>query len=154
MNILVSACLLGVCCRYDGKSVPNERVIALKDDFTLIPVCPEIFGGLPTPRPPAERTGNLVMTLEGNDVTDRYLRGAREVLRLAGVFECRIAVLKERSPACGCGKIYDGTFSGVRIPGYGVTAEWLRRAGLQLFCEDELEDCQKWIREQKEGTEC
>lgn len=133
MNILVSACLLGVCCRYDGKSVPNERVIALKDDFTLIPVCPEIFGGLPTPRPPAERTGNLVMTLEGNDVTDRYLRGAREVLRLAGVFECRIAVLKERSPACGCGKIYDGTFSKMLTDGDGVAAQLLKTRGIDVL---------------------
>ena len=140
MNILVSACLLGVCCRYDGKSVPNERVIELKDDFTLIPVCPEIFGGLPTPRPPAERTGNLVMTLEGNDVTDRYLRGAREVLRLAGVFECRIAVLKERSPACGCGKIYDGTFSKTLTDGDGVAAQLLKTRGIDVFGESQIDE--------------
>lgn len=146
MNILVSACLLGVCCRYDGKSVPNERVIALKDDFTLIPVCPEIFGGLPTPRPPAERTGNLVMTLEGNDVTDRYLRGAREVLRLAGVFECRIAVLKERSPACGCGKIYDGTFSKTLTDGDGVAAQLLKTRGIDVFGESQID---KLIKEAK-----
>ncbi len=146
MNILVSACLLGVCCRYDGKSVPNERVIALKDNFTLIPVCPEIFGGLPTPRPPAERTGNLVMTLEGNDVTDRYLRGAREVLRLAGVFECRIAVLKERSPACGCGKVYDGTFSKTLTDGDGVTAQFLKTRGIDVFGESQID---KLIKEAK-----
>lgn len=146
MNILVSACLLGVCCRYDGKSVPNERVIALKDDFTLIPVCPEIFGGLPTPRPPAERTGNLVVTLEGNDVTDRYLRGAREVLRLAGVFECRIAVLKERSPACGCGKVYDGTFSKTLTDGDGVTAQLLKTRGIDVFGESQID---KLIEEAK-----
>ena len=146
MNILVSACLLGVCCRYDGKSVPNERVIALKDDFTLIPVCPEIFGGLPTPRPPAERTGNLVVTLEGNDVTDRYLRGAREVLRLAGVFECRIAVLKERSPACGCGKVYDGTFSKTLTDGDGVAAQLLKTRGIDVFGESQID---KLIEEAK-----
>ncbi len=146
MNILVSACLLGVCCRYDGKSVPNERVIALKDNFTLIPVCPEIFGGLPTPRPPAERTGNLVVTLEGNDVTDRYLRGAREVLRLAGVFECRIAVLKERSPACGCGKVYDGTFSKTLTDGDGVTAQLLKTRGIDVFGESQID---KLIKEAK-----
>lgn len=75
-------------------------------------------------------------------------------MRLAELLGCKAAILKERSPSCGTHQIYDGTFSGVQIPGYGVTAEWLRRAGLQLFCEDELEDCQKWIREQKEGTEC
>ena len=146
MNILVSACLLGVCCRYDGKSVPNDRVIALKDNFTLIPVCPEIFGGLPTPRPPAERTGNLVVTLEGNDVTDRYLRGAREVLRLAGVFECRIAVLKERSPACGCGKIYDGTFSKTLTDGDGVAAQLLKTRGIDVFGESQID---KLIKEAK-----
>ena len=146
MNILVSACLLGVCCRYDGKSVPNERVIALKDNFTLIPVCPEIFGGLPTPRPPAERTGNLVVTLEGNDVTDRYLRGAREVLRLAGVFECRIAVLKERSPACGCGKVYDGTFSKTLTDGDGVAAQLLKTRGIDVFGESQID---KLIEEAK-----
>ena len=84
----------------------------------------------------------------------QFTKGAGEAVRLAELLGCKAAILKERSPSCGTHQIYDGTFSGVQIQGYGVTAEWLRRAGLQLFCEDELEDCQKWIREQKEGTEC
>ena len=104
-NILVSACLLGVSCRYDGKSKPNENVIALKDRYNIIPVCPEIMGGLPTPRTASEIQGCQVVMGDGKNVTKEYRKGAEEVLRLCRLFECKRAVLKEKSPSCGCGKV-------------------------------------------------
>ena len=154
MKILVSACQLGVSCRYDGRDNGLRQLELIAREAELIPFCPEVYGGLPTPREPSERSGDGVVSRSGRDETLQIAKGAGEAVRLAELLGCKAAILKERSPSCGTHQIYDGTFSGVRIPGYGVTAEWLRRAGLQLFCEDELEDCQKWIREQKEGTGC
>ena len=154
MKILVSACLLGVSCRYDGKDNGIRQLEWIAREAELIPFCPEVYGGLPTPREPSERSGDGVVSRSGQDVSSQFTKGAGEAVRLAGLLGCKAAILKERSPSCGTHQIYDGTFSGVRILGYGVTAEWLRRAGLQLFSEDELEDCQKWIREQKDETGC
>lgn len=134
-NIIVSACLLGVSCRYDGNSKPCREVIALKEKYNLIPVCPEIMGGLPTPRLSSEIRGKLVVMKDGSDVTKEYERGAEEVLRLAQMFECKKAVLKENSPSCGCGKIYDGTFSRKLIDGNGVTASLLLKKGIKVFGE-------------------
>ena len=108
--ILISACLLGVRCRYDGGSKPQEPILRLMEKYTLIPVCPEQLGGLPTPRLPSERIGAQVVMKDGTDVTAAYRRGAEEALRLARLFGCRRAVLKERSPSCGSGTIYDGSF--------------------------------------------
>ena len=110
--ILISACLLGVRCRYDGGSKPVLSVEALMGRYQLVPVCPEQLGGLPTPREPSERQGDLVVMKSGADVTAQYQRGAEQALHLARVFGCKKAVLKERSPSCGSGEIYDGTFSG------------------------------------------
>jgi uncharacterized protein YbbK (DUF523 family) len=112
-KILVSACLLGVCCRYDGRGNPNDAVLALldRDDVVLIPVCPEQLGGLPTPRVPSERQGSHVMNRMGEDVTSQFTRGANEALRIAKLYKCKTAILKERSPSCGCGTIYDGTLT-------------------------------------------
>ena len=134
-NILVSACLLGVSCRYDGKSKPNENVIALKDRYNIIPVCPEIMGGLPTPRKASEIQGCQVVMGDGTNVTKEYRKGAEEVLRLCRLFECKRAVLKEKSPSCGCGKVYDGTFSGKLIDGNGITAKLLMENGIEVFGE-------------------
>ena len=134
-NIIVSACLLGVSCRYDGNSKPSREVISLKEKYNLIPVCPEIMGGLPTPRLSSEIRGELVVMKDGRDVTKEYKRGAEEVLRLAQMFECKIAVLKENSPSCGCGKIYDGTFSRKLIDGNGITAGLLLKNGIKVFGE-------------------
>lgn len=134
-NIIVSACLLGVSCRYDGNSKPCREVISLKEKYNLIPVCPEIMGGLPTPRLSSEIRGELVVMKDGSDVTKEYKRGAEEVLRLAQMFDCKIAVLKENSPSCGCGKIYDGTFSRKLIDGNGVTAGLLLKNGIKVFGE-------------------
>ena len=139
MKILVSACLLGVRCRYDGKSKPHPAVERLMEQHTLIPVCGEIFGGLPTPRVSAERQGERVVTADGRDVTAAYRRGAEEVLRLAERYGCKAAILKERSPSCGSGRIYDGTFTGTLTEGDGVTAEVLKARGIRVYGESEIE---------------
>ena len=137
--ILISACLLGTSCRYDGGSKPVLSVEALMGRYQLVPVCPEQLGGLPTPREPSERQGDTVVTRSGADVTAQYRRGAEQALHLARVFGCKKAVLKERSPSCGAGEIYDGTFSGTLIPGDGVTAALLQANGIEVFGESEIE---------------
>ena len=139
MNILVSACLLGVRCRYDGASKPNEAVLRLMEKHTLIPVCPEQLGGLATPRPPAERQGDAVRTQSGTDVTAQYRQGAEEALRLCRLYGCEAAVLKERSPSCGSSAVYDGTFSGTLTDSDGVTAELLAAHGIPVYGESQLE---------------
>lgn len=136
--ILVSACLLGANCKYSGGSNRCPGLDALKEYYQLIPVCPEQLGGLPTPRPPAECQGEAVINKEGTDVTSQFQRGAEEALRLGRYFGCEEAILKSRSPSCGCGEIYDGTFTGTLIPGDGITAKLLRRNGFRLFSEERL----------------
>ena len=138
-NILVSACLLGVNCRYNAVPKKNEEIVRLLDKkgIHLIPVCPEQLGGLATPRCPAERKGEQIINAAGEDVTEQYLRGARETLRIAQMYHCRLALLKERSPSCGCGQIYDGTFSGTLTEGDGATAALLRENGIEVFGESE-----------------
>lgn len=137
-NILISACLLGIGCRYDGKHKANLDVLKLKEKYNLIPVCPEIYGGLPTPRVPSERIGEKVMMKDGHDVTENYLKGAREALELCRIYDIEIAVLKERSPSCGKGEIYDGTFSGTLTARDGVTAELLISEGIKVLGESEI----------------
>ena len=140
MRILISACLLGCRCRYDGgANGPLPQLQALLSRHTLIPVCPEQLGGLPTPRPPAERCGDRVITRDGGDVTGQFRRGAQQTLELARRLGCTAAILKARSPSCGSGKIYDGTFSHTQVPGWGVTAQLLREAGLQVLDETQLD---------------
>lgn len=141
-NILVSACLLGVCCRYDGKGNPNEQVLSLLDrqDVTLIPVCPEQLGGMPTPRIPSERRDGRVFNRAGEDMTACFLRGAEAALQIVRLYDCRLAILKERSPSCGCGRIYDGSFSGTLTQDNGVTAELLLREGIQVYGESRVMD--------------
>ena len=138
-NLLISACLLGVQCRYDGGSKPVMPTVALMEQYHLIPICPEQLGGLPTPRKPSERRGDRVVMNDGRDVTAEYRRGAEETLRLARLYGCTAAVLKERSPSCGCGRIYDGTFTGTLTDGDGVTAALLKENGIKVYGESELE---------------
>ena len=138
-RILISACLLGCRCRYDGASRELPAARLLLERYEVIPICPEQMGGLPTPRPPAERRDGAVVTAAGTDVTDAYRRGAGEALRLARQYGCRTAVLKERSPSCGHGTIYDGTFSHTLALGDGVTAEMLCQAGIRVIGESEAE---------------
>lgn len=138
-KLLVSACLLGTPCRYDGKSKADARVLALREKYELIPVCPEQLGGLPTPRTPSERRGAHVFMQDGRDVTENYRCGAEAALALCRAQSCIAAVLKERSPSCGSSGIYDGTFSRTLIPGDGVTAELLRENGIPVYGESEIE---------------
>ena len=137
-KLLVSACLLGVDCRYDGGNCKNEAVIALKDRYHLIPVCPECFGGLTTPRDPSELVDGRILSCKGIDVTAQFERGARQALYLAQMFGCSRAVLKARSPSCGRDVIYDGSFSGKLAPGNGATVTLLRENGIRVYTEDEL----------------
>lgn len=138
MRILISACLLGTCCRYDGGGNKQEWAEELGRRYDLVPVCPEQLGGLATPRPPAERLGNRVVTNAGGDVTAAYEKGAAEALALARLLNCQAAVLKERSPSCGRGAIYDGTFSHTQVPGNGVTAQRLLEAGIPVYGESQV----------------
>lgn len=138
MTILVSACLLGVPCRYDGQSKAHPLARALCEKHHVVPVCGEIFGGLPTPRPPAEIQGDRVVTRDGQDVTEAYRRGAEAAAQLARLTGAQAAVLKERSPSCGSGEIYDGTFTGTVVEGWGVTAELLRREGIPVLGESRM----------------
>lgn len=133
--ILISGCLLGLCCRYDGKSKPNEKIKALSEKYYLIPICPEQLGGLPTPRAPSEIIGERVVSCTGIDVTAEYRRGAAEALRLSQLFGCKKAILKERSPSCGFGRVYDGSFSGRLVDGNGVAAALLAANGIEIFGE-------------------
>lgn len=138
-TLLVSSCLLGVCCRYDQKTIPVDNVLKLKEKYHLIPVCPEQLGGLSTPRPPAEIQKDKVIAKDGTDVTSAYQLGAKEALRIAHIFECNQAVLKERSPSCGSNQIYDGTFQGILVHGNGITANLFKKNGIKVFGESELD---------------
>ena len=138
MRLLVSACLLGLCCRYDGQSKADENVLALLKGYTLVPVCPEQLGGLPTPRCPCEIRGDRVIARDGTDRTAEYRRGAEEALRLCRLFFCEAAVLKARSPSCGAGQVYDGEFTGTLRAGNGVTAGLLIQSGVPVYTEENL----------------
>lgn len=144
-KLLVSACLLGENCKYSGGNNYNPAVEALKERFELIPVCPEQLGGLPTPRVPSERVGDRVLNREGADVTDAFRLGAEKALEIALAHGVRRAVLQERSPSCGCGTVYDGTFSGKLVPGQGVTAELLRKNGIRLCGGSGVDELPGWM---------
>lgn len=138
-RVLVSACLMGVRCRYDGKAQGIHLLDALLACCEPIPVCPEQLGGLPTPRSPSERAGDRVLSREGADVTDAFARGAEEALRLAKLYGVRCALMKARSPSCGSREIYDGSFTGRTVPGAGVAAKALMDAGVSVYDEAQLD---------------
>ncbi len=141
-KILVSACLCGDPCRYDGKAVPCDDPTFLKwlEEDRFVQVCPEILAGLGVPRGESQRRGDRVVTIDGKDVTDAFYKGAEATLALAKQEEVAFCILKQRSPSCGNRIIHDGTFSGVKIPGQGVTTEILRRAGYKVVGEDQMEE--------------
>ena len=139
MTILVSACLLGVACRYDGKSKPNARVLSLLSRHTLIPICPEQLGGLPTPRTPSEYDGERVKNRAGTDVTDAFTRGAEESLRLVRLYQPSLVILKDKSPSCGIGLRYSGRHDGTLTEGDGVTAALLGDTGVPLLSSAALD---------------
>lgn len=135
---IVSACLAGVSCRYDGTSKPCQKVVDLVKAGEAVPVCPEQLGGLTTPRTPAEQKGGMVFTKDGRDVTREFERGASEALKIAKMIGCSEAILKARSPSCGSGMVYDGTFSGTLIEGDGVLTKLLRKSNIRVLNEDEI----------------
>lgn len=137
-KLLVSACLLGKPCRYDGKAKRNEAVCALGERYELVPVCPECDGGLPTPRTPSERQGERVVMQDGTDVTAQYQKGAQYALSVCKREGCKAAILKERSPSCGSGEIYDGSFTKTLTARDGVTAELLKNNNITVFGESNL----------------
>ena len=138
-KVLVSACLLGQCCAYDGQHRKSEAVLLLAERYELIPICPEREGGLPTPRVPSERISSRVCSRDGADVTAAYERGALEALSLALSSKVAFAVLKSKSPSCGKGEIYDGSFTHTLTPGNGVTAELLLSNSVPVYTEKEIE---------------
>ena len=137
--ILVSACLLGLHCRYDGRMETDERVAALARRHVLVPVCPEQLGGLPTPREAVELLAGRAVSRGGADVTEAFELGVAQVERIAGLTGAAAAVLQPRSPSCGIGVIYDGTFTSRRIAGDGMLARRLRDLGLRLRMPDDLD---------------
>jgi len=139
-NLLVSACLLGYECKYCGGSnlMDEASINALRENYRLIPVCPESAGGLPTPRDPSERKDGKVISSKGRDVTAQFEKGADTACVLYRKYACKAALLKAHSPSCGIGSIYDGTFSGVLVEGDGLTAEKLQNIGATVYTEDEV----------------
>lgn len=149
-KVLVSACLLGQPVRYDGRAGGYpDCLLQWQRQGRVVPLCPEVAGGLPTPRPPAEIPGGqgaavlegrvVVVNVDGEDVSTAFLAGAERALQLVRQHGIRIAVLKSGSPSCGNALTYDGTFSGTKVPGEGVTTALLRREGVQVFSELELD---------------
>ena len=139
MNILVSSCLLGLNCRYNGEGILSSDIIKLKSKHNLIPFCSEIYGGLPTPREPAEIIDGKVMTASGLDVTKEYLAGAKQALNICELLGCKTAILKENSPSCGYHTIHNGKFDGGLVKGDGVTAELLSRNGIIVIGESQID---------------
>ena len=138
MKIMVSACLLGENCKYSGGNNRSEKVLSYIAGHEVIPVCPEVMGGLPTPRPPAEIVRGEVINKNGVSVDAQYRLGAKKALALAKERQIDLAILQPRSPSCGTREIYDGTFSGTKIPGMGVMAALLRENGFRVIGADEL----------------
>lgn len=137
-KIIVSACLLGINCKYNGDNNKNENVLDYLKNKEVIPVCPEIYGGLSIPRTTSEIIGDKVITKDKRNVTKEYLKGAEETLYIAKLFNVKKALLKAKSPSCGNKEIYDGTFTGNKIKGIGITAKLLKENGLEIINENEI----------------
>ena len=136
--IIVSACLLGIKCKYDGSDNLIPDLMNSKNKYEMIPVCPEQLGGLPTPRAPAEILNGKVYNKNGEDVTDNFRKGAEETLRIAAITGCKKAILKDGSPSCGVHRIYNGQHEGVKIEGKGFTASLLLKQGITVYSEEEI----------------
>ena len=138
MKIMVSACLLGENCKYSGGNNRREKVLEYIKGHDVFPICPEVMGGLPTPRVPAEIVDGVVMSKAGVNVDREYRLGAEKALEIAKREKIDLAILQPRSPSCGVTEIYDGTFTGRRIPGQGVTAALLIEHGFRVIDADDL----------------
>ncbi len=145
MNIAVSACLLGVPCRFDGRSKPSAAVreFIARFDCQVVRVCPEVMGGLSIPHPPHEQKlvdGHIcVVDSQGNDHTDMFLTGSRKACDTACAKGCTHAILKAKSPSCGVGQVYDGTFTDTLVPGNGTAAQMMLDAGMEVVTEKDIE---------------
>lgn len=137
-KLLISACLLGRNCKYNGGNNYTPLAEELNTRYDLVPVCPECLGGLPIPHEPSERVGDKVLSKSGADMTEAFRQGAEKALAIAVEAGIRRAVLKERSPSCGCGGIYDGTFTGTVVPGNGLAAERLLAHGVEIYGESRI----------------
>ena len=137
MKIGVSSCLLGINCKYNGRSNINEGIIKLKEKYELVPICPEVLGGLPTPRIPSEIIKDKVINKEGMDVTKNYNDGANKALQILKDNNIDIVILKSKSPSCGRDKIYDGTFSHTLINGQGVSAKLFSENNITIYDEND-----------------
>jgi uncharacterized protein YbbK (DUF523 family) len=135
--MIVSACLAGVRCRYNGQAYPVPELVELVESGQALPLCPEVLGQLPTPRACAEKAGGNVVTKDGTDLTSFFLAGAQTALEIATLIKCEKAILKARSPSCGCGKIYDGSFAGRLVEGDGIFAAALKARGIAVCTEEE-----------------
>jgi len=136
--IIVSACLAGIKCRYDGLDNACQKIIELVKRGEALPLCPEQLGGLSTPRIPAEIIKDRVINFQGIDITENFIIGAAETLKIAKMINCKLAILKQRSPSCGFGQIYDGSHSNKLIPGNGITAQLLNNNGINIRTEYDL----------------
>jgi len=134
---IVSACLAGINCKYNGKNNRCQKVVDLVKDGKAIPICPEQLGGLTTPREPAEGGEEKIVDAKGTDVTAQFKKGAEEGLKIAKLINCREAILKAKSPSCGCGKIYDRTFTDTLIDGDGIFTKTLKDNGIKVIAMDE-----------------
>ena len=139
-KILVSACFIHEGYKYDGGANINEKIVKLSEKYEFILVCPEVFGGLPTPRYPSEIIGQKVVNNVGEDVTNAFVSGANKALELAKKYHIKKAILKYKSPSCGKGMIYDGTFSHQTVAGNGVAAQLLMDNGIEVYTELEVDN--------------
>ena len=142
-KILISACLVGDKCKYDGHTNYTPLIKDLLEKYELVPFCPEVEGGLPTPRKPSERKGDKVVNNAGKDVTRNFQLGAEKALNICKYLDIKIAILKENSPSCGVNQIYDGNFKNKLIKGEGVTTELLRKNGIAVYNENQIEELLK-----------
>lgn len=138
--ILISACLSGIPCRYDGKAKTDPYLRKLVKEGKAVPVCPEVLGGLRIPRTPAEIQNGKVIAEDGRDVTDFYEKGVLEAWKICQENQCDMAVLKEKSPACGVHRIHDGSFNGTTIPGQGKLTSFLKKNGIPCLSEYEYKE--------------
>ena len=148
-NVLISACLFGEKCRYDGGDNLIGNLDKIRNLCNLIPVCPEVLGGLSTPRNPSEIVGERVISNVGKDVTEEYTKGAEKALKTAIENGCEFALMKAKSPSCGVGKVYDGTFSRNLVDGDGITTKLLKKHGIKVYNETEIDEFLKCIAEEK-----
>lgn len=140
MKIAVSSCLLGICCKYNGKSNYNKEICDLQKKHQLIPICPEVLGGLSTPRIPSEIIKDQVINQDGDNVTNNYILGANKAYQILKDNNVEVAILKSKSPSCGYGEIYDGTFSHSLIQGNGITSQFFLERNIKIYNENNFKD--------------